>query len=183
MNQIKIAFLNDAQIEQHSIHFLNSHWDKKIPIKPEFLFKKAYNIRVIPVQLGKLISGGISGDFKSVYVDENEYVSESYRINFTIAHELGHKVLHETQIVAVTSQFVGTTSNWKQFVEPTKQIGFAETQAKKFAAYLLMPTNLVKNYCSNLSEPVEECIKEISDYFHVSERVVENRLRAMGLIK
>ncbi len=57
-------------------------------------------------------------------------------INFTAAHELGHLILHEQEVLHRDRPFDGSSTVPKDLVEQ---------QADKFAAYFLMPALIVKD--------------------------------------
>lgn len=89
----------------------------------------------------------------------NSAIKTPQRINFTIAHEIGHFILHKD--LALFSDTHKTLSEWH-----TK--GPQETQANEFASELLMPSGL---YLSKIRERKLNIalIEEISSFFNVSK--------------
>lgn len=79
------------------------------------------------------------------------------RARFTVAHELGHYVLHRRQGIYFMCQ------------ENSKRL--AERQANRFAAELLMPTGVVRIYAGLVPS-----LREISTHFLVSEEAMTRRL-------
>ena len=63
----------------------------------------------------------------------NNAISSPGRINFTLAHELGHYLLHRTQFPN------GIRCGAQDIVRWDSEYGQIEHQANQFAAYLLMP--------------------------------------------
>lgn len=88
----------------------------------------------------------------------NSAIKTPHRINFTIAHEIGHFILHKD--LAFFSDTHKTLSEWH-----TK--GPQETQANEFASELLMPSGL---YSSKIQEKKLNInlMEEVSSYFGVS---------------
>lgn len=76
------------------------------PVDIEHVIEATMGIRIIPVkslQKSCDVEGFISKDFKSIYIDEFLYTDDRYykRVRFTIAHEIGHLILHRSTIDAV----------------------------------------------------------------------------------
>lgn len=81
------------------------------------------------------------------------------RKRFTIAHELGHLLLHDPGVAFRDDTFTG---NWK------------EVQANRFAAGLLMPLDLVRDhYSRGLYRPAA---RTVARAFMVSEAAMRYRL-------
>jgi Zn-dependent peptidase ImmA (M78 family) len=109
-------------------------------------------------------SNNISGFYDP---QENEIIvnSEEYplRQTFTVAHELGHKILHEEW---------AKTSDYKVLLRDSENTDgdFREKEANAFAANLLMPRFLMDRYWENLSH------SQLSQLFAVSVPAVKARL-------
>lgn len=91
-----------------------------------------------------IIDALISSDWKSIYVDREEYLDERRhnRLRFSLAHEIGHFVLHKK----IYADF--DIKNEKDYYRlnkniPQKQYSYIETQANKFANYLLVPRKVL----------------------------------------
>jgi len=65
------------------------------------------------------------------------HIREDGKINFTIAHEFGHYVLHRKD----QNQFACTDDDLRNFPYATKEARDLEQEANEFASYLLMPAN------------------------------------------
>lgn len=82
----------------------------------------------------------LRGDLATIVVDSGDYMDERKvgRVRFSIAHELGHFVLHADLYRQVSHVSV---EDWIQFVQrvPEPQWGFVEQQAYEFAGRLLVP--------------------------------------------
>ncbi len=129
------------------------------------------------------------GGVPTVWVNplENNYEP---RKRFTIAHEIGHLIRHIDPDIGVR-EFIDTkkTLNRKDSYWDTK-----EYEANNFAARLLMPVDLLKEYGNNIiSEyktktgkngiPVKIFIDRMAELFHVSEPAMKYRLKNIGAIK
>lgn len=99
---------------------------------------------------------GADGTYWIVYVDE---WSENAK-RFTVAHELGHVLLHHNHLPL--QRLRGSAA---------RQL---ETEANRFAAGLLMPGGLVRRYASLPTE-------QVASAFKVSPRAAEIRLASLHL--
>ena len=71
--------------------------EEQIPVNVEKLVDVILKINIIPIPSlyrSHEINAFISNDFKKIYVDEYLYINLESQYRFTLAHELGHMVLH-----------------------------------------------------------------------------------------
>jgi len=151
----------------------------------------------------KSILGGVIP--KNKIVELNEILTENEgRLNFTVAHEIGHIILH----LSDNSQNVmyRDHKNCKDEIEE-KNKKKIEIEADKFASYLLMPSNIIKNtFFKSYKKPVNlskfsirnlffrkskkqkafnvaSKICEIGNFSNVSKTAIVNRLIGLQLIR
>lgn len=108
--------------------------------------------------------GNVSGFFdcedNTIFVNRDEF---PLRQTFTVAHELGHKVLHEEWARSAEYKMLMRDSDYEGN-EPH------EKEANAFAAHLLVPRFMLDRYWRNMS------VEELSRLFAVSVPVVRNRI-------
>src|SRR3990170_5433471 len=76
---------------------LKYHPSANIPVPIEEIVEFDFRINIVPVlglQREFEVEGFTSGDLKNIYVDEYVYTDRITRFRFTLAHEMGHIVLH-----------------------------------------------------------------------------------------
>jgi hypothetical protein len=87
----------------------------------------------------------LMGDLKSILVDKRafmnprlEYRLRLYRLRFSVAHEIGHLILHRDIYAGLQH---ATTAEWFDFISaiPDVEYGWVEWQAYEFAGRLLVP--------------------------------------------
>lgn len=131
---------------------------KKPPIKPDII---AYGLGldVYFLNLPQNISGILynKSNKPMIIVNKSDYIT---RQRFTLAHEIGHFLLHNLK------------NNIHYDYSYTKN-SYIEKEANNFAAALLIPNFLLKRY-TNFS------IEELSKVFLVSKKVVEIRLKNLN---
>lgn len=91
------------------------------------------------------------------------------RDRFTIAHELGHWILH----------YIGTDAckAGKTMIADRFGSGRVETEANWFAASFLMPSAKFKDFWNDVKD-----VSAVAERFRVSEQAAEIRARSLGLI-
>ena len=189
------GFIPAEEIESAAIDFLLQHHpDGSIPIPIDEIIELELKIKIIPIP--KLGSFGIDGfsnhEFTEIHIDDYQFSNSENRARFTLAHEIGHFVLHKSY---VDSQKFKNKEEWKKFVLNDLRRDPLEIQANMFASFLLLPTkDLEKKYTSIKAELAERdefrgiplptdsqlapyIAKPISRIFKVSEQCAENRIR------
>lgn len=139
---IEVPFLSYPDLKQRAEEVLaQSSYHDVFPVEVELIVEKDFRIDIIPIvglHHGFGIDAFISKNLREIRVDE--YVLDNFeaRYRFTLAHELGHHVLHPEIIASIPFTSI---SEWKDCMAnfPEKQYGFLEYQANTFANALLVP--------------------------------------------
>lgn len=104
----------------------------------------------------------------NIYVNEYQSVN---RQRFTIAHEIGHFILHK-DFIEKQGQNIFYRKDFDNYSDPI------EEQANSFAANLLMPEKIINSLWESYRS-----IDVISNILRVSRQAVNIRLISLGLIK
>lgn len=143
-------------------------WDGSLPINPT-LIAKCYDIGV---ERDDALAGGTNSG-KCVNLESGGRVilinpSDSIvRQRFTIAHELGHALMHSDGVHERSGSKNYNASNYR----------IIEVQANKFAAALLMPADIVTEAFRSGLE-----LAKLAEKFAVSQTAMRIRLETLGLI-
>lgn len=91
------------------------------------------------------IDGFTSKDLTTIYVDEVIYSKRPTRYRFTLAHEVGHLVLHRDLIEAIHPKSI---TEWQNFILNVDKEAYdwLEWQAYSFAGLLLVPRSSLKKH-------------------------------------
>ncbi|OFZ79440.1 MAG: hypothetical protein A2583_03070 [Bdellovibrionales bacterium RIFOXYD1_FULL_53_11] len=155
------------------------------------------NIRKAPVPIEKLASelnaiiryqpfdGEVSGlvhcHERQIIIGVNSNHAET-RQRFTIAHEVGHLLLHQTKNLHVDNLLRSAVN----FRDESSSLGVddKEIEANQFAADLLMPEDFLLQDVRNVSstEP-EAAVEELADKYRVSIQSMAIRLSKLGFIR
>jgi Zn-dependent peptidase ImmA (M78 family) len=107
------------------------------------------------------------------------------RQRFTIAHEIGHFLLHEGERVFVDRLGSGYHVNLRN-EDSSKGTNQEEVEANLFAAELLMPQSFLKEDLSKsdgLDLFDEDVLKSLADKYQVSIQALTYRLANLGYIR
>lgn len=127
------------------------------------------------------ISGILYRDEKQTVIGINSTHSK-VRQRFTIAHEIGHLVLHDGDLFVDQTMRVNFRDKRSSLAENKNEI-----EANKFAAELLMPQEMIrrevmKRITKKKVTTEDQLITELARIFDVSEQAMGYRLFNLGMI-
>ena len=209
--ELKVPFLSLTEIEQISEKIIGVNFLETIqPTSLTFIcddLEKEYGLRIIVDEdLGysgnKEILGKISFSSPCVYISP-KLKNESHRWRFTLAHEIGHFILHTEILSKIYMEAIDTEASINNdIILDNKSLKRIELQANIFASALLMPeksflpvaqfafsqnrVNRGRLYLDN--QPCNRDLfykvaNEISSHFNVSVEAVKYRLIAHNLME
>ena len=152
---IKAPYLSREDIRVRAEAFLDEyHPSREIPIPIEKIIDVDFGMDIIPtrdLERNYDTVALLHRDLTAMNVDA--YVSENQpgRYNFSLAHEMGHRILHAE---AYQSIHFASISEWKEALAniPEREYGFLEYQANEFAGHVLVPTIRLRD---SLAEAIE----------------------------
>jgi IrrE N-terminal-like domain len=182
------------ELRKRTDNFLRTYNPKgTIPVPIEEIVEFEFGINIVPIpglHQGFEIDGFISSDLTVISVDQFVYESRPGRYRFTLAHELGHAVLHRRVYEKAS---ISSIKEWKQFVAEIdlQDYEWLEWQAYAFAGLILVPQVPLKKKFAKAVDQAEEAglsIRKAGDVaklyisswlakeFDVSSQVIEKRL-------
>lgn len=168
----KIQALVEALLTKNGI--------KEAPV-PVSQIAKANGARIVVDSLEGDLSGFLFRDKKKSVIGVNSHHAKA-RMNFTIAHELGHLLLHDLEPLHVDHDF---RVRLRDDVS-SQGTDEAEREANLFAASLLMPKSFIENDLEN-TEYIDflddEFLQELASKYGVSTQALVNRLKNLGYIQ
>jgi len=129
------------------------------------------------LSLSDSVSGAMKRKNRSgkpvIIVNEND---TEERKRFTIAHELGHFLLH-----SLSPQYIDKHRIYFRDADSSTGEDIKEIQANQFAAELLMPTNLLKKDFHEHSSLIQDdnpskLIRKLANKYQVSEQAMSIRI-------
>lgn len=130
---------------------------RKVPLDVEVIVESDLKLELLP-ESGVFKACGadalLLSNRKTIIVDYDRFMKDSWqnRLRFTIAHEIGHYVLHEHVFKDVTFSSV---EEWANFFEsiPDESYNWLEWQCDEFAGRLLIEGELLR-------QKFDESVKE-----------------------
>jgi Zn-dependent peptidase ImmA (M78 family) len=195
-SKINIPYISDEVIRQRADEFRERCWGKKLPIDIELIVERNLNILIIPIPDLRYLAhteAFLSGNLKEIVYDPQ---CQDVRIRFSIAHEIGHFILHREIIAQLRPN---SYEEWKEIQQaiPDAFWGRAEYQAREFAGRLLVPRELLIAELKELRPVIEKARAEIPDLeiqvikehvapklarrFYVSDEVILRRMDAENI--
>lgn len=161
-----------VDVEQAASQVLAENHAKDIPIDPILIANKL-GIKVYEVNFKDNNMSGIitkQDDKVVIYIEKDHHPN---RQRFTVAHEIGHYILH------IKNDSV------HQYIEYQRNDNYdpKEVEANNFAGALLMPKDkIIKTWNKYKELTIDVLITILSKEFIVSESAMRIRLNNLGLI-
>lgn len=168
--------LSHREIELRTRRLLNAALIHEPPVPVEQVAKDL-DIKIVRSDLGHDCSGVLirQGDQSVIGVNQSDPPN---RLRFTIAHEIGHYVLHESDTYVDT----GYRVNFRD-LDSGSGTKLEEIEANRFAAALLMPGPMVKrafdDFAFELAGTGDDDLRELAKLFGVSTQAMAYRLAAV----
>lgn len=135
--------------------------------------------------------GFTTSDLREIHVEEYLYDHVPNRYRFTLAHEVGHVILHGDLF---RTQSFHSIAEWKAFLNsiPEREHGWLESHAYSFAGLVLVPREHLEKETRQCVDTVlaegvdferywhlvwQQVAAELAQRFAVSAGVIERRLR------
>ncbi len=189
---LNVPHLTYDQIRAAADAFLKHyHSSKKIPIPIEQVIEFQMGLDIVPLP-GLLeaynVDGFTSSDLSEISIDQFVYEHRLTRYRFTLAHEVGHVVLHAG--LFKTHRFRGIDA-WKRFLMGVPALDYSrlEWQAYSFGGLVLVPGDVLQQELKVAARQVKaQGLSKETDFakalmvdimatrFGVSSEVIERRL-------
>lgn len=191
----------DAEYRKIARDFLAArHPTLSIPVPIELIVEDSLGLRLFPIPdlfKRRNIWGYLNADLRGITHDALLIHGDRKILNSTLAHEVGHLLLHRELYLTVRDD-----AEWMRFHKQLVAcgVGIAEFQADSLAGLILIPAGVlgeetrksfrvVRERCDQLVGPVDPCgepfwytVKHhLAGVFEVTPGAVERRLRSEGL--
>lgn len=198
--EIRADRLSYDRLRSLSEDFLRAqHPSGKVPVPIEDIVEFKLRLDIVPVSGlrdalrvdGHGVDGYLSGDRTAIHVDEYVYEKVPNRYRFTLAHEVGHWVLHDH---VYRNRQYKNVAEWKAFVNAIddETHRWLEWQAYAFGGLVLVPTGELRSRFDGALAKLEQCginpsdcpqyafdqmVDSLADEFEVSSDVILRRLK------
>lgn len=193
---LSIKRLSYAILGEISHGFLVSHHSSlKLPIPIELIAEKSLGIELVPViDLKKRfdVEACLSSSLTAIFIDYKMYMEYENRSRFSIAHEIGHLVLHSEIFKNLNIKSELDVLNLSKNIKE-EDYGWLEYQAYSFAGHVLVPQGKLLEEVEKrlgkitpnkfLPEEIFPISQELLDVFNVSGEVLSRRLQKASIIR
>jgi hypothetical protein len=146
MINLNVPYLKDSYIASVADFFLKQNHVISIPVNIEYVIESNYRMDIVPLPSLKMafdIDGFSTSDFNAICVDQFVYEQRYHRFRFTLAHELGHRVLHQEYL---SKHKFSSIAEWKNVVDQLNPSDHSkmEYQSNVFAGQVLVPKEFLR---------------------------------------
>ena len=196
-----VPYLTYENVRKYTKTFLEKHHPSlQIPIPIEWIIEFALGLHIHPIpNLYRIFrqNGFLGLGRKVIYVDEYQYDNFMEKYRFTLAHEVGHFVMHEAVYEGLSFESQQQYIEWL-ISRPRNSLHWFEEQANWFAGQVLVPLGRLKECCVGFLEENREqfsnreqlspefwsyASNDLAEFFEVSPITVEIRIRREGLLE
>jgi len=170
-----VPFIGNKEIKLKADSLRKRIWGDEIPVDIESIIEIKLKIRITPVpgflkQFG--VDALITSNFSEIYVDLDCYENEKlfHRFRFSLAHELGHYILHENYYRSLNLKSTDDILSFYNSDDYNRSN--LETQANKFANYFLVPREQLNQVKTNILKK----IRNSYDISSVDEKTLNSYL-------
>lgn len=197
--KLEVPYYSYADIGKQAQAFLSEyHPSLKLPIPIEDMVDVKMGINIFPfprLYKDHNLNGFLSRDRRTIYVDELQYDQFNEKFRYTLAHELGHYILHKPCYDDLPFQSPDEYAAWRMSV-PSEDIDWFEKHGDWFAEQVLVPTIQLEEICLSVVEKHRGTFSklktipddiwslisnEVARHFEVNPPVVEIRIRREGI--
>ena len=192
---VAVPFLRLPDIWKEAEAVRAKCWDSTIPVNIDVISERCFDLLFVPIpSLSSMVNldAYVTGNLREIHYDP---ASIDVRVRFSVAHELGHVVMHPGQITTLRS---GSYAEWKETIDnlPDLEWGRAEFQAREFAGRLLVPKEALITEIGKEKAKLDGA-KKIPDIehdalalavarticgrFNVSGKVIQMRIKSEGI--
>jgi hypothetical protein len=141
----KAPYITQAQVWQQADDFRARFWKpEELPVDVMSIAEFDLGLQITPMSRLREdvdIDALLLNDWQTLVVDQGYYMDDRYqnRIRFSVAHELGHYILHKAAFEQIPR---GSAEEWIAFVSemPEREYSFLESHAYEFAGRFLVPS-------------------------------------------
>ena len=181
---MQIGYRSDDNIKVVAQEFLlKYHPDDTLPVPIEDIIEFDISLNIFPMPDLKRnygIDGALSQDFSLIYVDKYCYDNWPNRYRFTLAHEIGHYILHKSDLEDGLPE-INSVEDWVVSAKKIASVGsWFETEASSFASYVLMPSHHLESEFNRILPEIELMIQVAIDNKLTRQYYLEGAIDAMA---
>lgn len=170
--------MKPASAEKQAALILKQYNIQSVPVDVVYI-AQTMGLNVVIKELEEKVSGFliIKNGQAAIGVNQSHHPN---RQRFTVAHELGHYILHRTE----SSVFIDSTYTFYRDSNSSDGKTLQEIQANAFAAELLMPETIIRDHLKTYEVDLYDAreVANLASKFGVSEQALTIRLVNLNLV-
>lgn len=183
MGLITTDHVSKYEIKSLANRLLNDSDCLDLPIDIEFIIDYL-GLNLIIADLDYDVECFIQMNFKHIFINKSKFINNknstsNKRLRFSLAHEVGHFILHKDLLRFWNIESVARAYNFFNEI-PENEYKFIEYQADLFASHILVPDNLLKKEYNKIKKDYTTkqnlLITQLSNIFDVNEIVIKIKL-------
>lgn len=200
MDPIDVPWITKDDIFARAEALLDEHELGDAPVEADYVLESIFDIEIVVAdELYRTTSvhAFVAGGCRQVFVDREITLRDPAWYNYTLAHEVGHLVLHRQVFAAATHRTRAEFEAFRRRIG-TAAYGRLESQAHLFAGALIAPGRLleatadevvgiVKAHGIELTPLLEvewpTIFREIARRMNANERTIAYRMEELGLYR
>lgn len=192
MNPANLRLNDVTRVAEEFLHKFKSSEKLPVPIEEIVELEMKISLAVVPgIKQLLSIDAFINSDFSQITIDEHVYTVFPERTRFSIAHEIGHLLLHADWYKIHGPKTLGDYLTFYDRINH-EIYKYLEIQASTFAGLVLVPRNaLMEKLKSKLGKiPVNESpefltpiFQDLLDIFKVSGEVLLRRMQSEKIVR
>lgn len=192
---ITLQRLSYKRIGEIANQFLTNYYPHlSLPIPIEKIAEQKLNLKIheqMNLKKDYDVDGFLTSDLTTIFIDFNLYMNFENRTRFTIAHEIGHFILHGDLFKSLNINSIEDLNSLAVKINDEEH-GWLEYQAYSFASHVLVPNILllkeIKNKIGRIPqletpEVLAPIAEDLLETFQVSGDVMLRRLQKEGIVK
>jgi Zn-dependent peptidase ImmA (M78 family) len=193
--RLDIPHLSYKQIGLIADQFLSQHHQSfTLPIPIEEIVESKMRLKIceqINLKKDYDVEGFLTSDLTTIFIDLNIYINFENRARFTIAHEIGHLILHGKLFKELKINSINDLYKLSANISD-EDYRWLEYQAYSFASHVLVPKQLLlqelkrkigKIPQQESPEIIAPIAQDLLNIFQVSGEVMLRRLQKEEIVK
>jgi Zn-dependent peptidase ImmA (M78 family) len=185
MIELDVKYIPYNKIAEEAVSFAIQYGIEEeipVPIEEVVEFDLGFDIILTEnMQRDFDVEGFTTFKDKSIYVDDFIYKNRPYRYRFTLAHEVGHIVLHKSLLEGI--ELISVTQ-WEQFIDQVdiKDYNALEFQGYAFGGLVLVQPHKLKTLFEENIEYIKPLVDQARSEGLDREQYLEYAINAMASI-
>ncbi len=200
MSPIEAPWIRKEEICARAENLLDEHGLGDAPVEADYIIDAIFGIEIVVAEdlyRTTSVNAFLSGGATQVFVDYETSIGDPTWYNFSLAHEIGHLVLHRQVFDAATHKTRAQYDAFRRQIGPDTYSKL-EQQAHLFAGALIAPSRLLERTADEVVAVIHEhgieltpvlevdwpiIFREIGKRLNANEQTIAYRMKDLGIYR